>query len=147
MADPVPRSWALILLRPGRTDVPGQPLPAMNRFTQADGLILARISPTAVLAMREGQGPLTLPGEDRVIDWSDARIALALRGPHARARLAHLVPLDLDAMRPGHCAQTIMAHLSVLLLQHAPDHYELQCGASFAETFTRAVDATERTVA
>lgn len=141
MAEPVPRSWALILLRPDQATVAGQPIPGMNRFTQGE-IILARISPTTVLAMREGQGPLDLPGEDRVIDWSDARTALALRGPRARTRLAHLVPLDLDAMQPGHCAQTLMGHLSVLLLQHAPDHYELQCGASFAPSFTRAVEVT-----
>lgn len=154
MADLVERTTALLALRPGRETAVaealgrmGASLPAMGRFVEAGGLLLARVAPYQLLAMRAGVDlPLLdelapLAGSAGIIDLSDSRVGVRLAGPGARERLAALVPLDLHASRfaPGHCAPTLMAHLSVLLLQTGPAEYEVQCGRSFAGSFLRAV--------
>lgn len=152
MADILERTTALIALRPGRDAAltaalagMGQTLPPMGRFTHSAGLLLARVAPGQVLAMREGaDAPLmqelaSLSAEAGLIDLSDARVGVRL----AKAGLAHLLPLDLHAgtFAPGHCAQTLMAHMSVLVLQHGPDAYEIQVMRSYAASFLRAIDA------
>ena len=156
MVEPFERTTALIALRHGRTEAlsaalagMGQALPAMGRFTEVDGLVLARAAPHQVFAMRAGVDvPLMAElspvlAEAGLVDLSDSRVGVRLSGAGAMAHLAHLVPLDLHAGRfgPGQCAQTILSHLTVLLLQHGPDSYELQCGRSFAGSFMRALAA------
>lgn len=152
MADLVERTTALVALRPGR-DVAaalagmGVSLPPVGRFVETGGLLLARIAPHQLLAMRAGADvPLLdelapLDGLAGIIDLSDSRVGVRIAGPDARTALCALVPLDLHASNfaPGHCAPTLMAHLSVLLLQTGPDEYEVQCGRSFAGSFLRAV--------
>lgn len=152
MAELVERTTALVAVRPGR-DVTaalaamGASLPPMGRFIDSGGLLLARIAPHQLLAMRAGaDAPLLeelapLAGLAGIIDLSDSRVGVRIAGPGARTALSALVPLDLHASRfaPGHCAPTMMAHLSVLLLQTGPDEYEVQCGRSFAGSFLRAV--------
>ncbi len=146
MAELVERTTALIVLRPGGAG--GLAVPEMGRFTEVDGLLLARVAPGQVLAMRMGVDvPLLeelapLVGAGALIDLSDARVGVRFAGAGAAARLATLVPIDLHASRfgPGQCAQTMAAHLSVLVLQHGVDAYELQCGRSFAGSFLRAVE-------
>ncbi len=153
MADLIARTTALIALRPGRDVAPGlaamgQALPAMGRFSSVDGLILARVTPYQVLAMREGadaalmQELAGLGAEAGLIDLSDARIGVRMAGRGAGARLSHLITLDLHPLHfgPGQCAQTLMAHMSVLLLQHAIDDYEVQVSTSYAASFLRAID-------
>ena len=53
-----------------------------------------------------------------VTDQSDGWAALALTGPHARAVLARLIPLDLDpaAFPPGRVARTQLRHMMCALL-------------------------------
>jgi sarcosine oxidase subunit gamma len=127
----------------------GLSLPALGHFTEAGGLILARTAPCQVLAMRAGAGIALMDelapllGMAGLIDLSDARIGVRVTGPHATDGLARLLPIDLHPTRfgPGQCANTLMAHLSVLVLQHAPAVYELQCGRSFAGSFLRAIEA------
>jgi heterotetrameric sarcosine oxidase gamma subunit len=53
-----------------------------------------------------------------VTDQSDGWAALALTGPHARAVLARLIPLDLDpaAFPPGRVARTQLKHMMCALL-------------------------------
>ena len=140
MADPIERSAALVVL------VPGQDAPALGRFTAEDGLLLARVAPGQMLAMREGVAPLLAElgarfGAGRVIDLSDARAAFRVAGPGAAARLAMLVPIDLhdDAFPPGACAQTMAAHTAVLLLRRGAEEYELHCGRSLAGSVGRAL--------
>ena len=113
----------------------------MGRFVEAGGLLLARVAPHQVLAMREGVAPLVeelsvLGPAVGLVDLSDSRVAVRVRG----AGLSQLVPVDLHPSRfgPGCCAATMMAHLAVLLLQLGDDVYELQCGRSFVGSFMRA---------
>lgn len=143
MADQIERTTALIAWRPGHP--PPLAIPEMGRFTETDGLLLARVAPFQALAMREGVdqplmeelapqiGPATLT------DLSDARIGVRIQG---RKNLAHLVPLDLHPAHfaPGQCAQTIMAHMSVLLLQTGPERYEIQGARSYMASFLRAFE-------
>lgn len=153
MVELTPWTAVLIALRPGREAAlsaslagMGVVLPKVGRFTEAGGLMLMRVAPFQVWAMRAGSGvPLMdelapLASEAGLIDQSDSRIGLRLEGATARARLAHLVPLDLHPTRfgPGQCAQTLMAHMTVILLQPAEDIYELHGSLSFAESFRHA---------
>ncbi len=158
----VVRTTVLIALRDGRDTAlatalagMGLALPKMGHFTEAGGLLLARTAPMQLMAMRPGPdaplldelAPLTAADADpcaELIDLSDARSGLRLDGPAARARLACLVPIDLHPARfgPGRCAQTIAAHMSVLVLALAPDVYELQGSRSYAGSLARAVEAT-----
>ena len=142
------RCTALIAPRPGRDAAVaaalGVALPGMNRFIQASGMLLARIAPHQVLAMRDQPGlfeelEAALAAEAGVIDLSDARTGVTLRGPGARERLMALLPVDLDSMRQGCCAQTVMSHMAVLVCQvdDAPT-YEVQCATSYRGSFLRA---------
>ena len=157
MVDRIERTTAMIALGPGQEAgirsalaSMGATLPEMGRFTEADGLLLARTAPFQILAMREGaEAPLMaelapLGANTGLIDLSDARIAVRLSGPNARDQLAQLVPLDLhhSKFQPGSCAQTIMAHMSVLLLQLGPELYEVQCARSYEASFLRAFELT-----
>ncbi|MGI4955776.1 MAG: sarcosine oxidase subunit gamma [Janthinobacterium lividum] len=136
-----------VLIAPSPRQAPRLDLPPMNRFTERDGLLLARVAPHQVYAMRLGADrPLmaelqAVTGGAGLIDLSDARVGIRIAGPDARDRLARLVPLDLHPSRfmPGLCAATVMAHLNVLLLQLGPDSFEVQCGRSFADSLARAV--------
>ena len=147
MADLVERTTALIALRPGGA-APTLALPGMGRFVESDGLLLARVAPTQVLAMRRGveaglmEELAPLVGGAALIDLSDSRVGVALAGPGILGRLSLLLPLDLHEGRfaPGCCATTMMAHLAVLVLRHGPEAFELQCGRSFAGSFLRAVE-------
>ncbi len=127
----------------------GLHLPAIGRFAAAGGLLLARIAPHQLLAMRQGvdlplmQELAPLAAMASLIDWSDSRAGLRLSGPGARAHLATLVPIDLDGFGPGQCAQTLAAHMNVLLLQLAPESYELHCGRSFRDSLASAVAFAE----
>jgi sarcosine oxidase subunit gamma len=148
------RTTALITFRPGAEaglsgalGGMGLSLPAMGRFTDSGGLVLARTAPGQILAMRAGEGVAlmeelaSMQGVAGLIDLSDARFGVRVAGPHAAEGLALLLPIDLHPSRfgPGQCANTLMAHLSVLVLRHGPADYELQCGRSFAGSFLRAI--------
>ena len=156
MADLIERTTALVAWHAAREGQVahalrglGADMPDMGRFLEADGLVLARVAPNQVLAMRAGvDQPLMhelAPLEEvaGLIDLSDSRVGVGIAGPAARDELLRLVPLDLHPTRfgPGRCAQTLVAHLSVLVLQTGTDAFELQCGRSFAGSFLRAVEA------
>lgn len=155
MAEPMERTTALITFAPASEaaltaalDGMGLSLPAPGHFTVGSGLVLARAAPGQVLAMREAGAALMeelapLHEVAGLIDLSDARVGVRIAGPNAADGLARLLPIDLHPSRfgPGRCANTLMAHLSVMVLQHGPADYELQCGRSFAGSFLRAVSA------
>ncbi len=148
------RDTALIAPRPGRAaavaaalqDRFGCTMPGMGEFTRSANLILARTAPHQIMAMRDEPGlfdalEAALAGEAGVIDLSDARIGVVLSGPSARERLMGLLAVDLAAMRPGRCVQTVMAHIGVLVFQvdGAPT-YEVQCSTSYRSSFLRAFE-------
>ncbi len=134
----------------------GIDLPRIGKFHESGGLLIARLAPYQLLAMRTGPDD----GGDRrantgslmeelaplsavagLIDQSDARVGIRVTGPDVAARLARLLPLDLHPSRfePGQCAQTLMAHVNLLVLQHGDCDYELQCGRSQAGSFFSAL--------
>lgn len=142
MVEWVERTTALIALRASPMVLA---MPDMGRFVERDGLLLARAAPHQVFAMRAGVGVdlvaelAPVVGEAGLIDLSDARVGVRLAGPGTRARMGHLVPLDLDGLAVGGCAQTVMEHLSVLVLRMGDEVFEVQCGRSFAGSFGRAI--------
>ena len=71
-----------------------------------------------------------------VTDVSHGRTPLRLAGPRTRDLLAKGCSLDLHARAflPGHCAQTSLAHVGVLLhLPRAGDEFDLYFARSYAE--------------
>ena len=69
-------------------------------------------------------------------DVSHGRAALRLAGPRTRDLLAKGCGLDLHvrAFLPGHCAQTALAHVGVLLhLPRAGDEFDLYFARSYAQ--------------
>lgn len=150
MVEPIERAAALLLPRPGcqallaaGLDGLGLALPAMGRFLVAGDLTLARVAPHQAVALGTDVAPAArlagLAGAALVIDWSDACAAFALSGPAAAARLARLVPIDVDALLPGGCARTLVARIGVLLLRHATDRFELFCARSYAGSLAHAI--------
>ncbi len=71
-----------------------------------------------------------------VVDVSDARTVIVLRGARARDVLAKGCGLDLHprVFRPGHCAQTALARAGVLIHQTSEDPaYDIYVDRSFAQ--------------
>ena len=69
-------------------------------------------------------------------DVSHGRAALRIRGAHVRELLAKDCSLDLHprSFQAGHCAQTALAHIGVLLyLPPTGDAFELYCARSYAQ--------------
>ncbi len=71
-----------------------------------------------------------------VVDVSDARTVIVLRGARARDVLAKGCGLDLHPrrFRPGRCAQTALARASILVHQTGPEPaYDIYVDRSFAQ--------------
>ena len=162
MVDPIERTIVTIAMTPGQEpaltvalSAMGLELPRMGRFTEAGGLLLARVAPDHVLAMRSGDdGGLIdelapLAAIAGLIDQSDARVALRIEASDAAERLTRLLPIDLhpDHFGPGRCTQTAMGHLTVLVIRRDHAVFEVLCGRSFAAGFRRAVNAAMDTIA
>jgi len=80
-----------------------------------------------------------------VVDVSDYYLVMRLSGDKAREVLEKAVPLDLHprAFPGGRCAQTRLAHATVLLHKLAEDCIDLQVRWSFAEyVWSYIVDGT-----
>lgn len=80
-----------------------------------------------------------------VIDVSQGRIVLELEGAEARAVLAQGVSLDLRprAFGPGHCAQTGLARVPVILQQiDATPRFRIFVRESFAPYVTEWLKST-----
>ena len=67
-----------------------------------------------------------------VVDVSEARAVLELSGPGATDVLASGCRLDLQALRPGACAQTALARTHALLEPRGGGVWRLYVGRSFA---------------
>ncbi len=162
MVDQIERTVVYIAIGPGQAQAlaaalvaMGMELPRMGRFTEAGGLLLMRLAPDHVLAMRPGEdGELMdelapLAAVAGLIDQSDARVAIRVVGADAPQRLTRLLPIDLhpDVFGPGRCAQTVMGHLTVLVIRRDAETFEILCGRSFAASFLRTVDAALESVA
>lgn len=124
----------------------GLELPAMGAFATQGDYLLARIAPHQALLFASAPpfaaAEAGLRGVADVIDLAEARTGAVIAGPDARRRMQTLVPIDLraPAMAAGRCAQTILAHMSVLVLQldDAPT-YALFCASSYRDSFLHAL--------
>jgi heterotetrameric sarcosine oxidase gamma subunit len=98
-------------------------LPASPRRTCGNDIALLGIGPGSWLAMRENSGndlasalkPI-LGTFAAISDQSDAYGVFRLRGPHVRAALSKLVPIDIHdrAFKEGDVAESIAGHVGIL---------------------------------
>jgi sarcosine oxidase subunit gamma len=82
-----------------------------------------------------------------VVDVSDARVCITIRGDRARDVLAKGCPLDLHprAFGPGRCAQTVLAKAHVLVYQSDDGpSFDLYVGRSFADYVWRWLEDAAR---
>ena len=116
-------------------DLPGTPnTTAMGRalwLGPDEWLVVSEAEPAGALEEAlEGQ-------HAAVVDVSEARAVLELSGSGAMEVLASGCRLDLDALRPGACAQTALARAHVLLEPRGGGIWRLYVGRSF-EAYARA---------
>jgi len=69
------------------------------------------------------------------VDVSHARAVVRLRGSACRDVLAKGCPLDVDRMRPGDCAATVVSHFDMLVHCATSDGFELYVARSFSQAF------------
>ncbi len=69
-------------------------------------------------------------------DVSANRVVFELSGPDARTVLAAGTAIDLRALEPGRCAQTLLARAQVILQCTAVDTYRIFVRPSFAAYLT-----------
>jgi sarcosine oxidase gamma subunit len=127
----------------------GLHLPRIGRFTETDGLLLARAEPYRVTALRNARG-VTLRAElaplgslATLLDEPEGGLGVRLSGLGVATRLRLLLPLDLHPERfgSGRCARVEVAHLSIVVLRHRLEEFELQCGHAYADSFFRSIEA------
>ena len=112
-----------------------------------DTLALVWSAPGQFLGVGEAAATRRLAGALRghalVIDLSGGRVVVRVSGPSARDVLARCLPLDLHprAMRPGHAASTIAAHIGVQVWQidEVPT-YDIAGPVSYAGSLRRALE-------
>ena len=134
----------------------GIDLPSGPRRIEARTMAFAGTAPGAWLASCEGT-PNTfalelreaLAGLASVCDQSDGYAVLRLTGPHVRAALGKLLPIDLHptAFRPGDVAVTSAAHIGVTVWRSADDDaaapvFELAAFRSMAASLWHAIDSS-----
>jgi heterotetrameric sarcosine oxidase gamma subunit len=99
-------------------------LPTSPRRTSGNGIAMMGIGPGSWLAMSENGGndfasslkPI-LARYAAISDQSDAYGVFRLRGPHLRAALSKLLPIDIHdrAFKVGDVAETLGGHVGILL--------------------------------
>lgn len=122
-------------------DIPAE----ANRFTQAGDRACLWLGPNEWLIVGPGGPERELTAGLRtvfvglhaaVIDVSESRATIILRGPRARDLLQKGMPIDLHPreFQPGHCAQTHIAGANVIVRQtDEQPTYEVIVLNSFAE--------------
>jgi sarcosine oxidase subunit gamma len=132
----------------------GVPLPLTPNRVAATGTVrVLWLGPDEWLVVEEGDAPGLLPRLERAVggrpaaihDLSSSRALIDIRGSGSRALLAAGCGLDLHprAFEPGQCAQTLLAHVPVILdqLDEQP-HYRLLVRRSYARwLYARLTDA------
>ncbi len=126
----------------------GLDLPQAGRWTAHAGLTAIWAGPGHWWLQRGGRSALmqelaALGDHAGLIDISDARAVLRLRGPLARDILLGLLPLDLhpSVFTPGQVASTIAAHMTVQVRQlDDKPTFDLSCLRSYAGSLWRALE-------
>lgn len=125
---------------------------APRRMTGSDVAVMG-LGPGVWLASKEATGndfapvlKALLAGTASISDQSDAYVVLRLEGPGLREVLAKLVPIDLHerAFAPGDVAETLAAHIGVILWRLANDGadlpvFELAVSRSYAASLYHAL--------
>jgi methylglutamate dehydrogenase subunit D len=132
----------------------GLALPDPGCWVGDDALALLWSAPGQFLAVGDAgatQGLAdALRAQARLIDLTGSRVVVRLSGPSVREVLARCVPLDLHprAMRPGHVASTVAAHIGVQIWQvDAVPSYDLAGPVSYAGSLLRALELAGAPVA
>jgi sarcosine oxidase subunit gamma len=150
------RQVGLRLRPPFPAYLAGIPLPlAPNRVTAMGPLRALWLGPDEWLLVAEGAALDLVPRLERAVidrraavsDLSSSRVIIDIRRSDARALLAAGCGLDLHprAFGPGHCAQTLLARVPVILdqLDEAP-HYRVLVRRSHARwLYAWLIDAAE----
>jgi sarcosine oxidase subunit gamma len=108
---------------------PGFPLEP-NTTAAARGRLVLRLGPDEWLVL--GGREADYPGAAAAVDLSASRVAFDLAGAGAAALLAQGCSLDLEALAPGACAQTLLARAEVVLVRLEPERFRLLVRPSFA---------------
>ncbi len=121
--------------------------PAPGCWVGNDALALLWSAPGQFLAVGDAAATPRLADALReralLIDLTGARVVVRLAGRSVRDILARLVPLDLHprAMRPGHVASTVAAHIGVQVWQiDDTPSYDLAGPVSSADSLLRALE-------
>jgi heterotetrameric sarcosine oxidase gamma subunit len=90
---------------------------APNRTSYRDGLHALWVAPGEWLLVSEGEVAPVDIGDGALSDLSHARTVFRIPAVAARGILARGCPLDLrpEIFLPGHCAQSIMASIAILV--------------------------------
>ncbi|MFZ2007878.1 MAG: sarcosine oxidase subunit gamma family protein [Stellaceae bacterium] len=156
LAEGSARQVGLRLRRPLPAYLAGIPLSLTpNRVAVAGGLRVLWLGPDEWLVVAEGDAPDLLPRLERAVagrwaavtDLSSSRAIIELSGPGARDLLAAGCGLDLHprVFGPGHCAQTLLGRVPVILdqLDDAP-RYRIFVRRSYAQWLVDwMIDAAE----
>ena len=122
------------------------PPEAPNRFAQSGETRIVWIGPHRWLVVMPRRQAFDLAAElsasikddgAAVVDLGASRRVFTLSGPASRGVLAKALPLDVDPTKflTGHCAQSAMEGIGVLLLATAADAFELFVYRGFAQHF------------
>jgi sarcosine oxidase subunit gamma len=116
-----------------QVSVRGEPLPGFpvepNTVAEVDGRTVLWLGPDEWLVLEGREQDFSGAA---AVDVSANRVCVELAGAGAAGVLASGCSLDLDAMEPGRCAQTLLARAQVILLQRAPNRWWILVRPSFA---------------
>jgi sarcosine oxidase subunit gamma len=106
-----------------------------NTTAEVGGATALWLGPDEWLVL--GATEADFPDAAAAVDVSANRVAFDLAGDGAAATLAQGCSLDLDHLRPGSCAQTLLARAQVILYRPDPETWRILVRPSFA-TYLRS---------
>ncbi len=123
----------------------GAGLPEPNRVTGTDTRAVWT-GPAQALVLGAPLKPLKGAA---MSDQSGAWASCALSGPHAAEVLARLLPIDLraDAFQVGHCARTLLGHMTCVVMRVEVLRYEVMVFRSMATTAAHEIGRAMQMVA
>ena len=116
------------------------PVPASGRASATQGVLALWNGPGSWLAVSHTHDAMSLSALLRealdgtsatVADLSHARTVIEVRGPRVRDLIAKGCPMDVDAMRPGDTAATLLGPFTVQLHCRDDDTFDVYAMRSF----------------
>lgn len=150
------KSFVIVFAKKGRADDLMARLgikTAPSQGDENDDFVALPLSPGQwALRAKSDQGPdfgqkiqRDIMGLGYVSEQSDARVCFEIAGHQARELMSRGCALDLhpSVVSKGFCAQTIMAHMGVLIYQSSDEPiYQLYVYSGFARSFWHWLDET-----